>query len=159
MFNKRSSIFETNSSSSHSISIKTINPIVNKIPLNATIYVDGSCTTQYNTTEISKLNEIVGLVTSFVDNCEDKIDSFEVMIKHVPQFQWIIDVVKKHTGSTIVYKKCYEDYPWLVETSDDEVPVSLILACNLYDEIEFKKRIEEIIFNPEIIITDLEENY
>lgn len=181
MISVRRNVFETNSSSTHSISIiKLQKPKVVLIPrnLDTTYKVEeygdvGSSDERFmvdtHSNEVDKLRFVINMIATIVDSeaeieweCEKRRDKkytkecFEKLINH-NLFIWLKDVVKENTGTEIEYVQ--PDYNWFpfFETTyseDDDLKTLLHLEKteNGYDETKFKNRIKEIIFDNEMII-------
>ena len=171
----RRSVFETNSSSTHSIIICCRkNKVYNDIPKNSTVVIDGT----YNTEsiifdEMGKLNFVVTMLASIVECKNDydelNIKSFDEMI-NLNWFRWLKEVVYDQSGTDLVYE-CPIGYqnkpvtyvPYYDTTYDEDDTVEDIFTGGHDNIIEneelFKKRVKDIIYNPEVLIKDEEEEY
>lgn len=166
----RLSVFESNSSSTHSVSIRSNFTIkFQDIPTNSEVILNG--TYEYGTDifdELGKLNYVVTMLASIVEYRVDEEDldikSFEDMIS-LNWFKWLADVVKEDCNTDVIYKcptysngrkKLY--YPYYNTTSDEDCTIEDIFTDNnpdiLDDEMKFKERVRDIIFNPTTVIED-----
>lgn len=166
----RLSVFESNSSSTHSVSIRSNSTIkFQDIPTNSEVILNG--TYEYGTDifdELGKLNYVVTMLASIVEYRVDEEDldikSFEDMIS-LNWFKWLADVVKEDCNTDVIYKcptysngrkKSY--YPYYNTTSDEDCIIEDIFTDNnpdiLDDEMKFKERVRDIIFNPTTVIED-----
>lgn len=171
----RRGVFETNSSSTHSVSIYNNSKIrFEDIPKNSEVVLDD--TYEYGTDifdEVGKLNYVVTMLASIVENrCyydELKVESFADMIT-LNWFKWLAEVVKEESNTGVIYKcPTYSDgrdktyQPYYETTYDEYDSIETILAGDdsdtLDDEIKFKERIKDIIYNPSIVIEDKENEY
>ena len=157
----RMNVFETNSSSTHSISIyKGKFETGGSIPVNGKIMSNDLLTAydcEFND-ELRKLSHVIGLIAWYVDsesfNCEslDEVLNLEIS----KPFKWIADVVKEVRNTELIYVQSIKYSPFIQPVSDDEDNIENILKCDLKDENSFKTLIKDIIFNPEYIIYDKE---
>lgn len=167
----RRGVFETNSSSTHSISIYTAKePEKADIPFNSVLEVDGE--KAYDRTifdEVSKLNYIISLLATIEENkyYDDEItynknDFSEFILQ--PRYMWLKELIKEERNTELKYKdrlKC--DFPYYEVTSDDDSSIEYILSArgkyNLDAEEQFKERCKEIIFDKNVCIEDKENEY
>lgn len=201
MINYRKSIFETNSSSSHSI---TIGPeesriVNNDIPRNLGILfqvpeykrADGrEDSTVRNTliTEVAKLSFLFNIVATYISNLADGMscssDKFistkfsELCERNVLQsdqdiklamsrdliyMRWIKDVVFEETGTKIeipIPEETYFPYFDILYTdSGDDFYNEIMNTMKNNNEAKFKSICREIVFNPDILIEDLDRAY
>ncbi|MBQ8298417.1 MAG: hypothetical protein IJX99_00840 [Clostridia bacterium] len=171
----RRGVFETNSSSSHSITItKWEPPKVVDIPRNYEeifeVYefgdVDGG-EDRYgldtHLDEVSKLRFIVNMLARVYEDLEWDDDTFEwgnlkfyELIKQ-DLFVWLKEAVKEETGTEIAYihPKCKE-YPYFEATYSEYDDMKDLLHIEKdgdgFNKEKFKARVKEIIFNKEIVI-------
>lgn len=172
----RRGVFETNSSSTHAVSIRRNKKLhFTDIPKNSEIVLNDSCS--YNTDiydEFGKLNYVVTMLASIVyERCEDeklKINSFEEMI-NLDWFKWLSDVVMEESNTKVIYKcPIWDDdenayMPYYDTTYDDWNSIeNIFIDCQsdsdiLENETSFKARVREIIYDPSIVIEDKENEY
>lgn len=161
----RRHVFETNSSSTHSISIYKWEPTTeSSIPLNTEIIIDGSISTQTEIKdELGKLNYIVAILASIAGDRQecsenDEEDTFEELI-NVSHFVWLKEIIKEKCNTDIVYQSDGTYFPYFETTYDEDTRAEDILGCNIDNEIEFKNKVREIIFDENYIIEDKENEY
>ena len=103
----RNGVFETNSSSTHSVSIYNRRNDNNKIPRDTTFNISTDYERGTFYCEVDKLNFIVVMLASIVEckcDYEDlEIKSFDEMIG-LPWFKWLAEVVKEESNTDIIYK-------------------------------------------------------
>lgn len=178
----RRSVFETNSSSSHSITITKWEPPKEvNIPRNLKKpflvsemgQVDDNERAVHDD-EVSKLRFIINMIAgayeelTWSEKTEEYAEtfrklSFEGLIEH-DLFVLLKEVVKEETGTTIEFAKPHRDYfPYFEEAYNEDKYVKDLLDVeiegNTLNKEKFKARIKEIIFNKEIIIKDVDESY
>lgn len=180
MINIRRSVFETNSSSTHSITIVKNNKNEYKyIPRNleTTYKVEeygdvGGSDERYavnkHRDEVDKLRYIINMIASFYEGKDNDWDYkrkddkkyFEESFKQLINkdlFVWLKEVVKEETGTEIEYvKPTYNWYPFFETTYSDDEDIEYLLCIKenldgINKEI-FKDRVKDIIFNKDIII-------
>lgn len=171
----RCGVYETNSSSTHSVSIyNNSKRRFQDIPRNSEVVLND--TYEYGTDifdELGKLNYVVTMLASIIerkcDYDELKVESFENMI-NLNWFRWLADVVREESNTEVIYKcptysngrdKTYQ--PYYDTTYDEYDSIETILAGDdsdmFDDEMKFKERIKDIIYNPSIVIEDKENEY
>ena len=157
MIKIRRNCFETNSSSTHSISIERFSNSNFKyidIPKNKDIYIDE---TEFNNngsnvTEWTKLNALIDFVIGYYD----KTDIFKKYYDNVvisvdtkkPLFDIIKKLIKNECNSEIIFS-FYDSYEY---QTDDYEKNSLWILSLLDESTEeyIYDRFKEIIFDPEI---------
>lgn len=159
----RKNVFETNSSSTHSISIYKWQPTrESKIPVNGELEVDGYISSQTEIKdEVGKLNYIVVMLASILDH-EDRDYDNEPNLEEVINsniFVWLKEIIKEQRNTDIVYKSDQSYFPYFETTYDENDSIEEILKCDIDDEKSFKERITEIIFDENIVIEDKENEY
>ena len=159
----RRNVFETNSSSTHSISIHKWQPTKeSKIPVNSELEVDGYISSQTEIKdEVGKLNYIVVMLASILDY-EDMDYNNEPNVEEVinsTRFVWLKEIIKEQRNTDIIYKSDQSYFPYFETTYDENRSMEEILNCNIDDEQSFKSRITEIIFDENIVIEDKENEY
>lgn len=171
----RRGVYETNSSSTHSVSIyNNSKRRFQDIPRNSEVVLND--TYGYGTDifdELGKLNYVVTMLASIIerkcDYDELKVESFENMI-NLNWFRWLADVIREESNTEVIYKcPTYSDgrnktyQPYYDTTYDEYDPIETILAGDdsdmFDDEMKFKERIKDIIYNPSIVIEDKENEY
>lgn len=171
----RRGVFETNSSSTHSVSIyNNEKRKFQDIPKDSEIILDD--TYAYGTDifdETGKLNYVVTMLASIVerkcDYDELEIESFEDMI-NLNWFKWLTEIVKEESNTEIIYK-CPTRYdgkertsvPFYSTTYDENDTIEDIFTGDCSDimdnKTKFKERVKDIIYNPSVIIEDKENEY
>ena len=112
---------------------------------------------------------LASIIERKYDYDELKVESFENMI-NLNWFRWLADVVREESNTEVIYKcPTYSDgrdktyQPYYDTTYDEYDSIETILAGDdsdmLDDEMKFKERIKDIIFNPSIVIEDKENEY
>ena len=157
----RRKVFETNSSSTHSISIyKWQKPEEHAVPLNTTLEVEGYISGRTEITdEVGKLNYIVVMLASLIEyEDDDNIQTLEDVINS-KRFVWLKEVVKEKCNTDIIYKSTYTYSPFFETTYDESRGIVKVFGCDVDNEVEFKARVASIIFEPDMIIEDKENEY
>ena len=168
----RIGVFETNSSSTHSLTIYNRSKrYFSDIPRDSEVIINGKHSTGMEIfDELGKLNFVVTMLASIIENKCDydelKIESFEHMIS-LNWFKWLAEVVKEVSNTEVIYecptyyngeKKTY--CPYYDTTYDEYESVEYIFSDGnssiMVDEIKFKERVKDIIYNPSVIIEDKE---
>ena len=197
----RKGLFETNSSSSHSISIGPIKKKeVNKnIPRNINLYEvpeyevanghEESTISNTLITEVSKLSFLFNIVATYIgDEYEDGYDNYigttfsclcgravseldcddqrKAISQDLIYMRWIREMVQEETGTLIKIpipsKKNYDEFPYfytLWTEEHDDFYEEIKKSIEDQDESLFKALCREIVFNPEVIIKDVDEAY
>lgn len=196
----RNSVFETNSSSSHSVSIGPVKKKeVNKnIPRNIKLYevpeyevANGhEERTVSNTlmTEVSKLSFLFNLVATYISreyedyndyivttfSClcgravseSDPADQRKAISQDLIYMRWLREMVQEETGTLIKIpvpkEKRYDEFPYfdtLYTEGDDDFYEEIKKSIEDQDEALFKALCREVVFNPEVIIKDIDEAY
>lgn len=159
----RRRVFETNSSSTHSISIyKWEKPEEHDIPSNTSLEVTGYISGRTEITdEVSKLNYIVAMLSSLIEN-DDNFDydtsTYEDVI-NCKWFVWLKEIVKEQRNTDVIFKTDQTYFPFFETTYDECRGIRKVFGCNIDDENEFKTRITSIIFESDMIIEDKENEY
>lgn len=145
MIKVRKNVFETNSSSTHSITIEDSehrNFEYVDIPKNKKIIIDDLDFNKYNNneTEWTKLNALIDFIVGFYS--DDDVDT------NKPLFEIIKKVIKDKCDSNLelnlpeYYEYIFDDY--------DENSLRLLGLSDDSTEDEMYNRFKEIIFNPKI---------
>ena len=169
----RHGVFETNSSSTHSVSIykKKIN--TNNIPIDTVLNISTDYDRGVFYSEVDKLNFIVIMLASIVENKCDyedlEIKSFNEMIS-LPWFKWLAEVVKEESNTDIIYKvptywngkeKTY--VPYYETTYDENNSIEEIFTDFepeiLTDKAKFKELVKNLIYDPTVVMEDVKEEY
>ena len=172
----RRSVFETNSSSTHSVSIYNKSKLMfSDIPKNSTVVLDDTFVTPTDICdELGKLNFIVRMLASMVDHKiydeELEINSFKQMI-NFKWFKWLAEVVKEESNTEVIYKcptyshngkeVAYSPYYDTVYSDYDSIE-NIFTDDNLdimESETLFKERVKDIIYNKSISIGDKENDW
>lgn len=162
----RTKVFETNSSSSHSISIlnKTEMPD-NDFPRNSKdkfilISLDAAKTpndfmslSYLFKSEVGKAGYLLNVIASYISEEEDiwKIDE-ETFLKS-RQAKWFREMLIEATNTNIVFDFTY------CNVYDGNARISNIFECNWEDEISFKEYMKNLVFNQDLYIKDIESSY
>lgn len=166
----RFGVFESNSSSTHSISIYNRDKLMySDIPKNSKIIFDD----YYNVgtdifDELGKFHFVVTMLASIVERRfeDDEIDieSFEEMI-NLNWFRWLAEVIKEESNTDVIYERPkYSSYvPYYDTTYDEYNTVEDVFTGDdedvMNNEVKFKNRVKDIIYNPSIIIENKENEY
>lgn len=125
--------------------------------------------------EVDKARFMINVIVSHIEEAEENYPevnywldwpnrienpdrTFETLIKQNP-FVWLKELLEKETGTEFEFEEPYNDcfpyydYFYLNGYIDKNTDI------DFYDEKKFKERVAEIIFNPEIIITDADIPY
>ena len=169
----RRGVFETNSSSTHTITIYNRGELkYSDIPKNSQIIIDG--THEFGTEifdEVGKLNFIVTILASILEaKYYNEIENmtFESMTKY-DWFKWLAEVVQEESNTLVIYK-CPKNYkgedvkyaPFYETTYDEYSSLEYILMGNkssIDDEKVFKRKIKEIIYDKGYVIENKENDY
>ena len=184
----RQGTFESNSSSTHSISIvNKEKDVISTFPRNSEycIWLEPSevangeerISVIYKMmSEVAKAKFILNVITSYIDHNEDKypeiaywIDydnripnnnrNFETLIKQKP-FVWFKEILEEETGTEFKFEKPIDDYfPYYSYLHDDDRELEDIFKCDWQNEKSFKNFMRNIVFNDDIIIVDTDEPY
>lgn len=171
----RQGVFETNSSSTHSVSIYNKNKLMfSDIPKNSEVIIND----KYNLgtdiyDELGKLNFVVTMLATIVENKyydeELEINSFEEMI-NLNWFKWLAEVVKEKSNTDVIYE-CPKTYdgsnrswlPYYDTTWDEYSTIESIFTDDnpdiMNDETLFKERVKDIIYNSSIAIENKENDW
>lgn len=169
----RRCVFETNSSSTHSISIYKWTPTKEfPIPKNENINIKGEISNQTEIKdELGKLKYIICMLASNAENNEDYFidekDKISYIGSNYPDkyfqrlindntFIWLKELIKEKYNTEINYIRDNDSFPYYETVCDDYLSIREVLNCDLKDEKSFKNRISEIIFDENIIIEDKE---
>lgn len=186
MKNYRIGVFETNSSSTHSLTIRRITSQVGEIPKNEENYnICDNVALPYNESvfgEVQKLRYLVGLIAGRIDEAANNEDYFEgeyytywgnkseegfkkykEEILNYPWLVWLNDIIKEKCGTTLYYYKNQTEFPYISETQrfEDDYSYELlgISKEDIYNEEKVKAIFEDIIFNPLVVLEDKDEEY
>ena len=171
----RRCVFETNSSSSHSITIyDKSNIILHDIPKDSEVVMSDNWGSEtYVCDELGKLNFVVKMLATIAgnkwDDDEIEINSFDEMI-NLDWFRWLAEVVKEESNTDVIYEcpknwdGTYAKYPpYYSDVFDDMYTIEDIFTNKepsvMNDEAKFKERVKYIIYNPSVIIEDEEDEY
>ena len=196
----RNNVFETNSSSIHSISIGPIRKKeVNKnIPRDIKLYEvpeyeianghEESTISNILITEVSKLSFLFNIVATCIENefedyddyivttfsclCgravseSDVADQKKAISQDLIYMKWIQEMVQEETGTLIKIpipkEKRYNEFPYFdtIYTEDnDDFYKEIKESIKDQDEALFKALCREVVFNPEVIIKDIDKAY
>lgn len=162
MIKIRRNVFETNSSSTHSVSISFASNKNNRIPQNEIINVTGKVNGSVIFNEFDKLQALISLIVEhYSNNHAYKSDKdwelhFNKMISS-NLFQWVKELVQDHYNTEIKYYNTGNYFPYMETACDDYYSLSELLECNLNDAESFKKRIATILFDDTCCIEIREE--
>lgn len=172
----RRGVFETNSSSTHSVSIYNRGKLqYSDIPRDSKVVLND--TYSYGTDIFDELGKLNYIVTMLASICERRMDydeleiekSFEAMIG-LDWFKWLAEVVKEESNTEVIFecptyrngdKKTY--FPYYDTTYDEDDSIDDIMTGNddeiLTNREKYKERVRDIIYNREIVIEDKENEY
>lgn len=172
----RRGVFETNSSSTHSVSIYNRGKLqYSDIPRDSEVVLND--TYSYGTDIFDELGKLNYIVTMLASICKRRMDydeleiekSFEAMVG-LDWFKWLAEVVKEESNTEVVFecptyrngdKKTY--FPYYDTTYDENDSIDDILTGDddevLTNEEKYKERVRDIIYNREIVIEDKENEY
>lgn len=160
MLKIRSNVFETNSSSTHSISINSIGNDFqyNDIPRNTDILIiDFTKNFEkggYNFTEWTKLNFLINLICEVKENARDDENDY-IIDYSIKLLNILKSIIKKLCNSKLIFDENYlfksnflyfydcEEYLWTILGLDEE---------SSDDEIE--EKLKDVIFNKNKYIKD-----
>ena len=157
----RRGVFESNSSSTHSISIsRKTDSNIGRFPRNSTdafVLGDGAYD-DYCCTEISKANFILNAIAQFLDNPGKASLTFEDFVE-LNQIVWLKEVIKKETGTKICLNSYYSYFPYYEGVYDTDYDIEEIFKFNWFSKSEFMNGMKDIIFNDDITISYSVEEY
>lgn len=166
----RLNTFETNSSSTHSLTIVNKKFESGELPRNSSYtcmlegfrFPSGEYSYQY-TTELGKAHFMLNIIATHI---EDKYMwenvfskaykdiNFEEFIKENP-FIWFKEILEKETGTEFEFVKPtnakYFPYYDCICLDDD---LDGIIEIDWYNEEKFKERVKQIVFNKDIVIVN-----
>lgn len=184
----RTGVYETNSSSSHALSIGGRKQrYLDTFPRNSEyIYYLAeygvTCSDEISLdlarlySEVDKAKFILNILASHIEeederypdtaywlDWENRIQnpnrSFELLIAQKP-FVWLKELLEEQTGTKFEFEQPHDnDFPYYRTAYDDNYGLDDVVNINWYDEKKFKERMSEIIFNPDIIIIDADIPY
>lgn len=172
----RFGVFETNSSSTHSLTIFERGKFeFNDIPRNTEVIIDDKfdIVTDQIFDQMGKLNFVVTMLASICENRydDDEMEKLEFNdFINLNWFKWLKEVVKEQSNTELIYQRpvyyyggAYKRFPYYETTYDEDETVEYIFTKGdssiLDDEEKFKERVKYIIYNPEVIIEDKENEY
>ena len=183
----RTGVYETNSSSSHAIIIggrkqrrldtfpRNSEYIYHLAEYGVTYSDERSLDVARLYSEVDKARFMLNILACHIDDeyerypavvywldWENRITnpnrSFEALIAQKP-FVWLKELLEEQTGTEFEFEKPDDSYfPYYRKAYDDNYGLDHI-NIDWYDEKKFKERVSEIIFNPDIIITDADIPY
>jgi hypothetical protein len=131
------------------------------IPYDGKIIYDGLIS-YYNEPihdEVGKLNYLIQIITTIMEENGVDEDGFEGMINH-RYFRLLQDVIKEERNTDLIYKTQEKSFPYYSTIYDDCYSMKKVFGKEfLEDDNNFKERCREIIFDPEIAIIDKENEY
>lgn len=162
----RAKTFETNSSSSHSISIvnKTEMPD-NDFPRNSKdkfilISLDPAETpndfmslSYLFKSEVGKAGYLLNVIASYISEEEDIWEIDERTFLESKQAKWFREMLIEATNTNIVFDFTY------CNVYDGNACISRIFECKWEDEISFKEYMKNLVFNKDLYIKDIESSY
>lgn len=171
----RRNVFETNSSSTHSVSIRGRRTrTYSDIPKHSVVIIDGTYKSGNEIwDELGKLNFVVTMLASIIEyrweEDDIKINSFKEMVE-LDWFQWLKEVVWEESHTRVLYicpKYCdggeVDSVPYYDTTYDEYETIESIFTNGdesiLDDEQKFKARVKDIIYNPNIEIESKENEH
>lgn len=185
MLKVRHQVYETNSSSTHSLTIRKLSSKQTTIPENSEFDICreiGFVSNETAVSEMQKLRYLVSLVALYMEYKADHNEAFDddyygyygekstagwrryqKDIFSFPWLVWLCEVVKEERDTILFFDKNVSDFPYISETDgfeDDYVWEVLGFSKEDRDNKDIvKEKFREIIFNPEIILEDKVEEY
>lgn len=185
MFKIRNKVFETNSSSTHSLTIRKLSAHQTTIPENSELDICKEIKFVSNETAVSemqKLRYLVGLIALYMEYKADHSEAFDEGyygfygekstvgwrryqkdIFSFPWLVWLCEVVKEERDTILFFDKNVSDFPYISEVDgfeDEYVWDALEISKADRDNKEVvKEKFREIIFNPNIILEDIVEEH
>lgn len=175
----RNGVFESNSSSSHSISIKNINDIdIARIPRNSEycIHLEGAEIADSNEfmtltyefrSELAKAKYILNVIASYIYYYDESYqnfyygcdnDMFDSFINH-RLFVWYKEMLEEETGTEFAFDEPDDYYPYYDTVYPDDSRFEEIFTCDWNDEKSFKNFMKNLVFNDDIVVVDCDRAY
>ena len=180
----RRNVFETNSSSTHSLTIRRLSEDYRDIPCDVELDICKEVSfisNQSAVSEMDKLRYVVGLIALQMDYECDR-DYFGVgaygywgekanegwkkyknKILEYPWLVWLSELIKEERNTTLIFNKCYSEFPYIsgFDSFEDEYvwEVLGLTKENMLDKETVKSLFKDIIFNSSIILEDSVEEY
>lgn len=181
----RNLVFETNSSSTHSLTIRRLSEDKRTIPYDSKLNICEEVDYQSSDTimnEMDKLRYMVQMIALQMDyessndyfgtetyrywgeKAKEGWKKYKKNILAFPWLVWLCEIVKEERNTTLIFEGKYNnDFPYISDFSsfDDEYPFEAIglNKKNVYDEKTVKDLFRDIIFNPNVILEDKNEEY
>lgn len=180
----RRNVFETNSSSTHSMTIKRVEDSRIEIPHNLLdLDICKEMELPFNTCvigEFAKLRYVIGLIGRRIvelsedlgiDNCyaydyEKEQEGFDKFKDKILSFDWIVwikELIQEECNTTLAFNLNSKEFPFITECpyfDDTGVLDTLdIDDKDARDEGYMKAFFKDLIFNSSVVIQDLEEEY
>ena len=153
----RPGIFETNSSSTHSLSIQLLDPEEGKLPRNGSFIVEPMSITateeQLRIVAYSEQGKARLMFNVLLQILWDKnIVEYGAIPDSNNLLQWFVEALEEETGSTIKLEAVEED---TASIWDEDSSLEEAIQLPLNNESAFKARIKEIIFKSKYTINYL----
>ena len=180
----RNLVFETNSSSTHSLTIRRLSDDVKDIPCNSTLNICKEVSFVSNQSVISemdKLRYMVGLIALQMDYEADRDyfgteyysywgqksdEGWKKYKKNILEFPWLVwlcEVIKEERNTDLVFEKNVTEFPYISEKhsfEDDYVwEVLKLEKSEMYEKDKIKDLFRDLIFNPNVVLEDSVEEY
>ena len=181
----RNLVFETNSSSTHSLTIRRLTDEDKSIPYDTELDICASVDFQGDDlimSEMEKLRYMVQMVALQMDYEADRdyfgVDTYRYWgekakegwkkyknkILEFPWLVWLCEVVKEERNTTLVFSEKYNsNFPYIsaFDTFEDAYVFEVLglNKQNMYDKEKVKAIFKDIIFNPNVILEDKDEEY
>ena len=177
-------VFETNSSSTHSLVIHKFNQTNNEIPRNAELDICKELKSLSNNLivgEMYKLRYLVSLIALHLEEesydgyfgkdansywgekAQEGWEKYQDEIMKYPWITWLCDIVKEECNTTLIFNPCYSEFPYISDFTyfEDETTWRLLGLCKseIYNEDRVKSVFRNIIFNPSIVLEDRVDEY
>lgn len=150
--NVRQMVFETNSSSTHSLSIVGANAMVSPSPSgtsgNKIVIRPGEYGWGFERLYDcwSKLSYIVTAIQYHEPGVKELIYADKpVVLEDCTYFKWLSEMVQEYTGRDIEYQQSYDK--WYPHGYIDHQSMDLLDDYFVDDEVEFKNNMRDVIFN------------
>lgn len=157
----RNSVFESNSSSSHAISIVRIGLSDNgRLPRGSEdVFILKPCNKDGTyQTEIEKAEFMLGVIAHYIYEHVNCNLIFEDTIE-LNQLVWFKELLEKEIGTKIKFEQDYNWFPYFDGAHDTNYDLEEIFKFNWLSKNEFIKNVQDIIFNDGIIIEYSIEEY
>ena len=181
----RNLVFETNSSSTHSLTIRRLSEDNRNIPYDTELNICEEVAYQGCDTIMNEMDKLrymvqiialqmdyeadndyfgVGVYSYWDEKAKEGWKKYKDKIMVFPWLVWLCDVVKEERNTVLVFdNKHSTEFPYIsaFDSFEDEYAFEVIglNKQNMYDEETVKALFKDIIFNPNVILEDKDEEY